>query len=379
MDDFHWMVGEESSDPVVRYEGRLVRVDQMESTGHFAHLEEDLAAIASLGVRLVRYGMSWRRIEPERGVHVWDLWDRAFSTFERLGLEMVVDLLHFGVPDWIDGVSDPQLPAHLLRYTEAFLARYPQATWFTPVNEPYITAYFSTGIGIWNESTTDEPTFVRTLAQLCLADLLASAAIRADRRATFLHSEAFGHDLPADDSEAAGLAARRANAFRLLSFDLRYGCAPDASIVGSVSAVGGGVLEQVEELSFTTDVIAGHDYYPVSAPTDRSYATMARAFSARYGVPFMIAETSNLGLDPERGPGWLTALYDQGCELRSSGIPFVGICWYSRGDQHDWHTTLTKPVHEVTEVGLFDMSRRPRPAAQALRTLVAATPPPVAR
>jgi len=172
--------------------------------------------------------------------------------------------------------------------------------------------------------------------------------------------------------------ARRANAFRQLSFDLRYGCPPDASIAEAVTAATGALLAQIEELSFTTDVIAGHDYYPASAPTDRSYATMARVFHARYGVPFMIAETSNLGLDPERGPAWLTSLYDQGCELRSSGIPFVGICWYSRGDQHDWHTTLTTPVHEVTEVGLFDMNRMPRPAAKAFRSLVGAPVPAVA-
>lgn len=51
----------------------------MQSTGHFDHLESDLADIGSLGVRLVRYGMSWRRAEPEEGVFSWQLWDRAFA------------------------------------------------------------------------------------------------------------------------------------------------------------------------------------------------------------------------------------------------------------------------------------------------------------
>ena len=359
---FYWMVGEESSDPVVDFEGRRVRVDQMASTGHLDRIEDDLADIRSLRATHVRYGVNWRRAQPGVGRFVWDQWDVALAACARLGLVPVVDLLHFGVPDWLDGIADPRLPDAFLRYTEAFLHRYREPAWFTPVNEPFITAHFSTGIGIWNESVRDESTFVQALARLLLADLTASAAIRADRRATFLHSEAFGHDV--DDV--------RANAFRLLSFDIRYGVEPDASIAGAVGRLDDGLRSRLAGLAFTDGVIAGHDYYPVSVPADgRSYASMARDFHRRYGVPFLVAETSNLGLDPEEGPAWLEQLYAEGMELRAEGLPFVGICWYSRGDQHDWHTTLTRPVQEVTPVGLFDIGRRPRPAAATFRRLAA--------
>lgn len=368
---FYWMVGEESSDPLVAFEGRRVRVDQMESTGHLDHMDEDLADIRSVGAGYVRYGINWRRVQPDGpDGFAWGLWDRALEACERHGLEMVVDLLHFGTPDWLAGVGDPRLPDAFLRYTEAFLRRYRRPAWFTPVNEPFITAHFSAGIGIWNEALRDEQAFLRALAQLCLADLSASAAIRADRRATFLHSEAFGHDLPADGSDAAGRRAARANAFRLLSFDLRYGQAPDPSISGALDRLDDGLRARVDGLAFRDGVIAGHDYYPVSVPADgRSYASLARDFHRRYRVPFMVAETSNLGLDPAEGPTWLTGLHAEGEGLRAEGYPFSGICWYSRGDQHDWHTTLTRPVGEVTPVGLFDLNRRPRPAAQTFRRL----------
>jgi hypothetical protein len=355
------MVGEESSDPVVTFEGRRVRVDQMESTGHFARVEEDLADIASVGATHVRYGINWRRVQPDGArTFDWTLWDRALAGCERAGLAPVVDLLHFGAPDWLDGVADPRLPEAFLRYTEAFLRRYAGPAWFTPVNEPFITAHFSTRIGIWNESVLDEATFVRTLAQLCVADLTASAAIRADRPATFLHSEALGFDV--DDP--------RSNAFRQLSFDFRYGVEPAPAIAGAVDRLDDELRSRLRALAFRDGVIAGHDYYPVSVPADgRSYAALAREFHGRYGVPFMVAETSNLGLEPEEGPAWLEQLYAEGMALRAEGLPFVGICWYSRGDQHDWHTTLTRPVLEVTPVGLFDLERRPRPAASTFRRL----------
>jgi hypothetical protein len=353
--EFIWAVGEESSDPVVPFEGRPVRVDQMESTGHLARLEDDLADVAGLGVRHVRYGINWRRAEPEQGHHDWALWDRAMAACERLGLEMIVDLLHFGVPDWLAGVGDPGLPEALLSYTEAFLARYPQPRWFTPVNEPFVAALMSAKLGVWNEAEQGQAAFINALARLLLADGLAAAAIRADRPARFLQAEAFG---PPELDE------------RLLSFDLRYGVEPPDATAPTLDLLDDGIRARISEVASTEGVVAGHDFYPASGASALDYVDLARRFHDRYGVPFMVAETSNLGLDPSEGPGWLEGLFDAACRLRQESVPCMGICWYSRGDQHDWQTALVRPVGEVTPVGLFDMARRPRPAARALRELI---------
>ena len=133
----------------------------------------------------------------------------------------------------------------------------------------------------------------------------------------------------------------------------------------------------------TDRIIAGHDLYPVSVTAhgtraqrpltiaDRvaAYETTAAAWHDRYQVPFWVAETSNLGLPVDDGPAWLDALVAGLDRLTAAGRPVRGLCWYSRGDQYDWHTALTKPVGEVTEVGLFDAERRPRAVAGAYSTL----------
>ena len=93
---------------------------------------------------------------------------------------------------------------------------------------------------------------------------------------------------------------------------------------------------------------------------------------ARYGRPFWVAETSNLGLRVEEGEQWLAELMAALERLAGDGLPVRGICWYSRGDQFDWHTMLTKPVGEVTTVGLFDQDRLARPVATAYAALAAA-------
>jgi hypothetical protein len=103
-----------------------------------------------------------------------------------------------------------------------------------------------------------------------------------------------------------------------------------------------------------------------------AYARYARAWYARYRTPFWIAETSNLGLPVARQVEWLDALAACVFALRGEGLPLRGLCWYSRGDQFDWQSLLTRPVGEVTEVGLFDHARRPRAVAARLRDLARA-------
>ena len=106
-----------------------------------------------------------------------------------------------------------------------------------------------------------------------------------------------------------------------------------------------------------------------------AYEREARSWFARYDRPFWVAETSNLGLDVADGPVWLDRLVATLDRLRADGLPVHGLCWYSRGDQYDWHTMLTRPLGEVTEVGLFDAGRSPRPVAGAFARLAAGRTP----
>jgi hypothetical protein len=107
--------------------------------------------------------------------------------------------------------------------------------------------------------------------------------------------------------------------------------------------------------------------------TDRveAYEVAATDWYERYGVPFWVSETSNLGLPVDQGSAWLDALTGSLSTLGDRGLPVRGICWYSRGDQYDWDTALTRPIGAVTEVGLFDTDRRPRLVAQRFAELAA--------
>ena len=99
-------------------------------SGHLERQAEDLRQVAGTGVAAIRYGMPWRLAEPEPGRYDWTLWDRAFEATAAVGLEPVVDLLHFGLPDHCSGFADPAWIERFADYTDAFLARYREPRYF---------------------------------------------------------------------------------------------------------------------------------------------------------------------------------------------------------------------------------------------------------
>lgn len=384
--EFAVACGEEGSDPLVAHGGGIVRVDEFAASGHLVRLEEDLADVASLGVRVWRYGMPWRLSEPEPGRYDWSRWDRALGACLDAGLTPVVDLCHFGLPDHYRGFCDRNWVHGFVEYVQAFLDRYPEPRWFTPVNEPGITALMSGLLGVWNDARASESDYAIALANVALANLEAMARVRADRDGWWIGAEGFGCALFDPDDESAVVEAARTQALQQLVWDLHFDVEPPAVVAHVLESVDDSVRARISRLAgeLPADrVVAGHDLYPVSVVAygcraqrpvtiaDRvaAYETTAREWYERYRRPFWVAETSNLGLDVDDGVEWLDSLVAGLDRMRGEGLPVHGICWYSRGDQYDWDTALTEPVGRVTHVGLFDESRVSRPVADAFGRL----------
>ena len=379
--DFAWASGEEGSDPLVFHDEHVVRVDEFARSGHLERMDEDLAAVAGLGIRVWRYGMPWRLTERAPGVYDWTLWDQALAACARHDLQPVVDLCHFGLPDHYPGFCDPGWVEGFTRYVEAFLARYREPRWFTPVNEPGITALASAQFGIWNDRRQSLEDFGVALAHCVLANLEALARIRADRDGWWVGAEGFSCFRTATDGDA--LEAERQRAVAQLVWDLHFGVTPRPAAEAALVAVPDRVRSRIAALATRDHVIAGHDFYPTSVLTVGAlppptiaeridcYGREARAWYTRYGVPFWVAETSNLSLPVDAQIPWLETLATALAALRRDGLPVRGLCWYSRGDQYDWDAFLMTPVGQVTTVGLFDAQRRPRPVAAVIARMAA--------
>src|SRR3954447_13411110 len=146
---FLFATGIENSNPTV--EGGRVRRDQMEECNHYARWREDLALVAETGCNFLRIGPPLHRTLLGPGRHDWDYADQVFAELCRLRIIPIVDLCHFGLPDWLGDFQNPDFPALFAEYARAFAERFPWVQLYTPVNEMFVCATFSAATGYWNE------------------------------------------------------------------------------------------------------------------------------------------------------------------------------------------------------------------------------------
>jgi beta-glucosidase len=380
---FLFATGIENSNPRIA-RGRI-RVDEMQRCGHYERWAEDFALVQELGLSFLRYGPPLHTTLLGPGRHDWDFADATFGELYRRDIVPIVDLCHFGVPDWMGDFQNPDFPRLFADYAHAFACRFPWVQLFTPVNEMYITALFSARYGWWNEALATDRAFVTALKHVVLANILAMQAIlRCRPDAIFIQSESTEY-FHAESPAAIGPAELR-NAERFLSLDLNYGRRVDSAMYEYLMDNG---MTRAEYHAFLANsplkrhCIMGNDYYVTNehlvAPDGATrasgevfgYAVLTRQYHDRYGLPVMHTET-NLRDDVEgEAELWLWKQWANVLRVRNDGVPVVGFTWYSLTDQVDWDSALREPNGNVDKVGLYDLDRRIRPVGRAYQRLVA--------
>jgi beta-glucosidase/6-phospho-beta-glucosidase/beta-galactosidase len=375
---FFFSTGIENSYPTISG-GK--RIDEMEKCGHYERFAEDFSLVREMGITALRYGPAYYRthVAPDR--FDWSSADDPMHMLRDMKIEVIADLCHFGVPDWLGGFQDPAFPVLFAEYARAFARRYPWVRYYTPVNEIFICASFSALRGFWNERRKSEKAFARAIRNLCMAHELAVDAILAERPdAIIVQSESLEHFHPA--GKLAEPHSQRENAFKHLSLDLTLGRELAPGMAGFLNRNG----VSSNDLSFFREKRAvgqrwlGMDYYPTCehmvASTGRTttrwkgagFFSLASEYYQRYRIPLFHCETnrvSRLAVD------WLDSQWSDVLALRAAGIPVHGFTWYSLTDQIDWQYALRVERNDVHSVGLFDLNRRIRPVGNAYRELIA--------
>jgi beta-glucosidase/6-phospho-beta-glucosidase/beta-galactosidase len=373
---FVFATGIECSAPRIASGGRH---DQLVKTGHWTRYAEDARLVRELGIPFLRYGIPFHVVARDPGRLDWEWTDRALDALTTEGIEPIADLLHFAIPDDLEGMGDPRLVGRFLDFADAFAARYPWIRWYTPVNEPYITALFSGRNGIWNERGTTDAAFVRALDTIVECAVRGTEAIRSRRPdAVILQSDACDRYAPAVP-EASPLAAFL-DERRYVGFDLTLGRVPEPSVVAWLDRNG---LDERRVAWFMDHAvrdgfIVGLDYYDgnerlvdvdgsvTSSPAPWGLAGMTRPYVERYGRPLMVAETNQWA---SHAVGWLDELWADVVTMRDEGLPFVGFCWYSLTDQVDWDIQLREDRGRLNTLGLVDLDRNYRPVGLRYREL----------
>jgi beta-glucosidase/6-phospho-beta-glucosidase/beta-galactosidase len=376
-DHFHWLAGIEDTfiTEASRRTGRTL--DEYALTEHYERWRTDLDLFAQLGLRAVRYGIPWHRVSPEAGT--WDFsWvDGPLQRLLELGIQPVVDLVHYGLPPWIEGAYlHPQFDEIMAEYACRVAERYHgRIRTYTPLNEPRITAWYCGKLGWWPPGRRGWRGFVSVMLAACKGIVRTVEAQRAvDPQIVHVHVDAT--DLyEAAVPELAPEAARRQElvflALDLISGRVRTGHALHAWLLaqGCSEAQLAWFTEHAVELD-----VVGINLYPmfsakrlVRSPSGlrvkMRYADahiveqLAALYWQRYGRPILISETASEGSTSKRA-AWLEDSIAAVRRVRSQGVPLIGYTWWPLFALVTWgyREGHKLPHHYLKQMGLWDLT-----------------------
>ena len=120
---FIFATGIENSNPTIR--NGTVRVDELEKGGHYEHWQTDFSLLQDLDIRFLRYGPPIHRTWLAHDRYDWDFADQTFGLLKKLNITPIVDLCHFGVPDWIGNFQNPDFLSSLPSMRELSPSAFP--------------------------------------------------------------------------------------------------------------------------------------------------------------------------------------------------------------------------------------------------------------
>ncbi|MBI5160274.1 MAG: glycoside hydrolase family 1 protein [Micrococcales bacterium] len=359
-------------------------IDEYELTEHYERWRDDLELVADSGARLLRWGIPWHRVNPEPGVYDWSFPDRVLGRMTELGIEPIVDLLHYGTPLWLRSeFANPDFPDRFAAYAVAAGERYAgSVSAYTPVNEPMIHAQFCGEYAYWPPRLSGQRGLNRMVRALALGFSRAQRGIREvlGEEVVFVHVDAGFRYAGAVDAPEHREAVERMREQRYLVEDLVTGRVREGHpLLGDLRRSGMTDAELAELTAHPAPPdVMGVNYYPLHStevfepgvhhgggfadprPTrDDGTAGLREvlvAYEERYGAPVMLTETAVTGTVAQRAD-WMRASVDEIGELRAEGHRVIGYTWWPLFDMYEWtwrHSRAPREDHRLT-MGLYDL------------------------
>lgn len=348
------------------------RLDEYELTQHYEHWREDFTLASQAGAKFLRWGIPWYLVEPKPGEFDWRWIDEVAEFSQTIGLRVVVDLMHYGTPLWLDNqFLNAAYPERVASYARAVATRY-AGVWddFTPLNEPIINAMYCGETATWPPYLSGQDGFVKVIAAIARGMVRTQQEVAAvNPNACFVSVDA-GFRWEGDEFPIPLTVLEER---RFLSLDLTMG------LVGSDHPLHSYLIEHGvthDELDwFRSNAVfpdlIGVNYYPgfttvryadgVSVPVEAGTSGLRDLLTLywdRYGLPLAITETSRGGTIDSRIE-WLGESIAEIQTLRAEGMRVVGYTWFPFMTLVDWlyRYDLRAADEWFINMGLVDLER----------------------
>lgn len=354
----------------------LRALEEYELTQHYQQWRGDLDRARSAGIKVLRWGVPWYRVEPKQGEFDWAFTDEVLKyMIEDSGIQPIIDLVHYGTPIWMEGsFTNPDYPRRAAEYAAAFTRRYKHLVkYYTPLNEPTVNAHFSGRLGEWPPYLKHDAGYVKVLLPIARGIQLTAGAIKKeDPEAVLVAVEAMRYST-ARNRKAESAALRNFH-HDLLCWDLVSGeVTPKHPLWKWLLDHGASraLLDELRRNPVHQDIL-GVNFYPWSVQefdvnqggevlvvrdrgTGLELAHVLRNVYRYTGTPMMVTETSAPG-DVEVRRRWMKDTLSAVAQVRREGVPVYGYTWFPIITMIGWEYLASgKPlVDHLLHLGLWD-------------------------
>jgi hypothetical protein len=307
------------------------RLDLTASTLHEKHLASDFQTVQKFGMRTVREGVRWHLVEPQPGHYDFSSLEQLFDAAAQTGTEVLLDLLHFGWPDYLDIFGPRFVPAftELTHQVISFLKqRGISRPFLAPVNEISFLTWGAADAGfLFPHAQGRGPELKRILVK---AAICAAALIRQELpQARLLWPEPVIHIV--GEPEVLG-SVPEAERYRLAQYE-----AWDM-VAGTRAPELGGRPEYLDIIgvNFYNRNQWVHNVPGWLSRSDaryRHFHQMLQEVWNRYHRPIFISET---GTEDDERADWFRYIGGEVLQAQASGVPVHGICWYPILNHPGW-------------------------------------------
>jgi hypothetical protein len=313
--------------------------------------DEEFRRLKEHGIRTVRAGFGWRRIERS-GRFDFDRAQAVAESARARGLQVIWTLCDEGWPDDVDPMSRG-FALRFARYAAQaarFLRRHTEgAPVYVPVNEPSYLAWSACG-GRGDECTR------RLRRQLAQAAILACEAILdVDARARFVHTDPLLHLVPPDGRPDLAAACARGFEDQFYCWDV---------VTGHAEPGLGGGTRYADYLGinyYAANQVDLHSGKPLAwhldDPRRARLSGLLLSVHERYGLPLLVSETGHHGV--LRGH-WLREVAEEVRVARDAGVPVEGVCLYPEVPRRPQPApAATAPAPALTVAATSEAPRSP--------------------
>jgi hypothetical protein len=306
------------------------RLDLLVSTEHDRYTRADYDRLLAYGIRTARVAACWHKIEANPGDYDFSSLTAFLDAAEDKGIELILDILHFGWPDFID-IFSPEFPAHFAAFTRALVhtlkSRSGGPRFIAPVNEMSYLSWaggevgcigpFALGRGIELKHN-----LIRASAAACEILLNELPGVRLIAPEPVIHIIG-DPTIPGDEEEAHAYTNAMFESWDMISgrMNPELGGRPEY-----LDLIGINFYERNEWIHNAPPITPEH-------PRWRPFHEILNGVWERYHRPLFVAET---GTEGDRRASWFHYICEEvRCAIRA-GVPVHGICLYPILNHPGW-------------------------------------------